>query len=118
MLPIVAYAPIVMKREYIDPRSIGRLSASALSHHNLCWETFITIIAESVLGTPNHTSDEYVPYWGGPHRFARSGGAARIAPGPQTSWPSTRKNIIVSPLPSTKDSVRRPCVPRTVTAAA
>jgi hypothetical protein len=27
--------------------SIGRLSASALSHHSLCWATFITNIAES-----------------------------------------------------------------------
>jgi hypothetical protein len=41
-----------MKRELIDPwtsipRSIGRLSASALSHHSLCWEAVITNIAES-----------------------------------------------------------------------
>jgi transposase InsO family protein len=49
---LAKYAAITMKRELIDPwtripRSIGRLSASALSHHSLCWEVFIANIAES-----------------------------------------------------------------------
>ena len=44
--------PIIMTREFIArltkmPRSIGRLSASALSHHGLSSAVFITNIAES-----------------------------------------------------------------------
>jgi hypothetical protein len=44
--------PIIMTREFIArstkmPRSIGRLSASALSHHDLSSAVFITNIAES-----------------------------------------------------------------------
>src|SRR6266498_5555301 len=44
--------PIIMSREFIArstkmPRSIGRLSASALSHHGLSSAVFITNIAES-----------------------------------------------------------------------
>lgn len=48
---------IIMKPEFIDPRtriprSIGRLSASALSHHSLCWEAFITNIGGSDFSVP------------------------------------------------------------------
>jgi hypothetical protein len=44
--------PIIMNREFIArstkmPRSIGRLSASAQSHHGLSLAVFITNIAES-----------------------------------------------------------------------